>query len=114
MDRFRHFLAVVALAILSGPGAAATQPPSDQTMAPLWTVHIDEVRPDKAADFERLNMAENRGLHAILRDHGQPIAPVYEIMMTGAVYMSMRPKLSFTDSTHRPPFSNPSRNSSQP
>lgn len=66
-------------------------------MAPLWTVHIDEVRRDKAAEFERLNTAENKGLHAILRKHGQPIKPVYEIMTTGAVYMSMRPKLSFTD-----------------
>ena len=66
-------------------------------MAPLWTVHIDEVQPDKAAEFERLNIAENQGLHAILREHDQPIAPVYEIMTTGSVYMSLRPKLSFTD-----------------
>jgi hypothetical protein len=31
-------------------------------MAPLWTVHIDEVRPDKATEFEELNIAENRGV----------------------------------------------------
>jgi hypothetical protein len=63
----------------------------------LWTVHIDEVRPEKAAEFERLNIEENKGVHAILRQHSQPIAPVYEIMTTGAVYMSTRPRLSFTE-----------------
>jgi hypothetical protein len=66
-------------------------------MAPLWTVHIDEVRPEMAAEFERLNIAENKGLHAILSRYGQPIKPVYEIVTTGAVCMSLRPKLSFTD-----------------
>jgi hypothetical protein len=66
-------------------------------MAPLWTVHIDEVRQDRAAEFERLNIDENRGVHAILRDNGQAITPVYEIMTTGAVYMSLRPRLSFTE-----------------
>ena len=44
-----------------------------------------------------MNIAENKGLHAILREHDQPIAPVYEIVTTGAVYMSIRPKLSFTE-----------------
>ena len=66
-------------------------------MAPLWTVHIDEVRPEQAAEFERLNIAENKGIHAILNTYGQPVKAVYEIMTTGAVYMSMRPKLSFTE-----------------
>ena len=66
-------------------------------MAPLWTVHIDHVRPASAAEFERLNIAENKGIHAIMSKHGQPIKPVYEIMTVGAVYMSMRPRLSFTD-----------------
>lgn len=96
--------ATVALAILCGAGAAsaANVPAGPSTaavpsMAPIWTVHIDEVRPDKAAEFERLNIEENKGLHAILREHGQPIAPVYEIVTTGGVYMSMRPKLSFVD-----------------
>ncbi len=97
MKRSTHVQGAVALAIWSGPGAAAPQPPSSQTMAPLWTVHIDEVWPDKAAEFERLNIAENKGLHAIMREHAQPIEPVYEIMTTGAVYMSLRPKLSFTE-----------------
>jgi len=97
MNRSTRVLGIVALTILWGPGAAAQEPPSGSSMAPLWTVHIDEVRPDKAAEFERLNIAENKGLHAILREHGQPIAPVYEIMTTGSVYMSLRPKLSFTD-----------------
>jgi hypothetical protein len=97
MKRSRHGLGAVALAIFWGAGAAAQQPPSSQSMAPLWTVHIDEVRPDKAAEFERLNIAENKGLHAILLEHGQSITPVYEIMTIGGVYMSMRPKLSFTE-----------------
>jgi hypothetical protein len=97
MTRTTHALAAVALAILWGHGAAAQQPPTDPSMAPLWTVHIDEVRPDSAAEFERLNIAENKALHAILRDHGQAITPVYEIVTTGNVYMSMRPKLSFTE-----------------
>lgn len=97
MKRSMQGLGAVALAIFWGAGAAAPQPPSSPSIAPLWTVHIDEVRPDKAAEFERLNIAENKGLHAILREQGQPIAPVYEIMTTGAVYMSMRPKLSFTE-----------------
>ena len=79
-----------------GAGAPAEQPPSSPSIAPLWTVHIDEVRQDHAAEFERLNIAENKGLHAILREHGQPIDPVYEIMTTGSVYMSLRPKTSFT------------------
>ena len=83
--------------MLWAPVAAVPQPASNATMAPLWTVHIDVVQPGKEAAFERLNIAENRGVHAILRDHGQPIMPVYEIMMTGGVCMSMRPKLSFTD-----------------
>jgi len=97
MNRSAQFLGAITLAILSGRGAVAQQPPDTQSMAALWTVHIDEVRPEKAGEFERLNIAENKGLHAILRDHGQAIAPVYEIMTTGAVYMSMRPKLSFTE-----------------
>jgi hypothetical protein len=97
MNRSPLALGAVTLAMLWGPGAAAPEPPSSEPMAPLWTVHIDEVRPDKAAEFERLNIAENKGVHAILRKYGQPIKPVYEIMTSGAVYMSMRPKLSFTD-----------------
>jgi len=97
MNRFGYALGVIMLATGLGLGTAAPEPPADSSMAPLWTVHIDAVRPEKASEFERLNIAENRGLHAILRDHGQPIAPVYEIAMPGAVYMSLRPKLSFTD-----------------
>lgn len=97
MKRSTHVLGAVALAMVLSPGAAAPQSPGSQSIAPLWTVHIDEVRRDKAAEFERLNIALNKGLHAILREHGQPIDPVYEIMTTGAVYMSMRPKLSFTE-----------------
>jgi len=97
MKRSASGLTAVALAILSGSSAAVPETPSGESMAPLWTVHIDEVRPDKAAEFERLNIEENKGLHAILREHGQPIAPVYEIMTTGGVYMSMRPRLSFTE-----------------
>jgi len=97
LTRTTHVFGAVALAILWGPGAAAPEPPGDPSIAPLWTVHIDEVRPDKAAEFERLNIAENKGVHAVLREHGQAITPVYEIMTTGSVYMSMRPKLSFTE-----------------
>ena len=93
MRRTTQVLGAVALTILWWPVAADPQTASSQAMAPLWTVHIDEVRPDKAAEFERLNIAENKGVHAILRKYGQPIRPVYEIMTTGAVYMSMRPKL---------------------
>jgi hypothetical protein len=97
----------MALALLwcTGAGAAtgavaattADLAAAAPSMAPLWTVHIDEVRPDKAAEFERLNIEENKGLHAILREHGQPIAPVYEIVTTGGVYMSLRPKRSFAE-----------------
>lgn len=97
MTRSKYVLGMVVLAMVVGSGAFAQQPTGDQTMAPLWTVHIDEVRPEKAAEFERLNIAENKGIHAILRKYGQPIKPVYEIATTGSVYMSMRPKLSFTD-----------------
>jgi hypothetical protein len=97
MRRLTHILRSVVLTIFCCAGAAAQPPPNDQSMAPLWTVHIDEVRPDKAAEFERLNIAENKGLHAIMREHGLPITPVYEISTTGNVYMSMRPKLSFTE-----------------
>jgi hypothetical protein len=97
MNRLNRAWGPVALALLWSLGASAEQPPNDRSMAPLWSVHIDEVRPDKAAEFERLNIAENTGVHAILRDHAQPIPPVYEIMATGSIYMSMRPKLSFTE-----------------
>jgi len=93
----KNVLWVIALAMSWSSGAASQEPASTQSMAPLWTVHIDEVRRDKAKDFERLNTAENKGVHAILRKHGQPIKPVYEIVTSGAVYMSMRPKLSFTE-----------------
>jgi len=97
MKRSTHALGAVALAMLWGHGVAAPQPPSGQSMASLWTVHIDEVRPNKTAEFERLNIAENTGIHAIMSRYGQPIKPVYEIMASGAVYMSMRPKASFTE-----------------
>jgi len=97
MKRATLALGAAALAILWVASAAGQQPSSSQSIAPLWTVHIDEVRPEKAAEFERLNIAENKGLHAILLEHGQPITPVYEIVTTGAVYMSLRPKLSFTE-----------------
>jgi hypothetical protein len=97
MKRSVLVLGAAALAIVCRSGAAAAQSPGSESMAPLWTVHIDEVRPEKAAEFERLNIAENQSVHAILRRFDQPIKPVYEIRMTGAVYMSMRPKLSFTD-----------------
>jgi hypothetical protein len=97
MRRYADRLGAIVLAIALGRGPVIAQPPSSQDMAPLWTVHIDEVRPGMAAEFERLNIAENRGLHAILSKYGQPIKPVYELMTTGGVYMSMRPKLSFTD-----------------
>jgi hypothetical protein len=96
------FAVAVILAMRPGPGAAATaaaapEEPGGESLAPLWTVHIDEVQPDKAADFERLNIAENKGLHAVLLEHGQPIKPVYEIVTTGGVYISLRPKLSFAE-----------------
>lgn len=78
MTRPTQVLGAVALAMFLGSGAAAPQPPSSESMAPLWTVHIDEVSPDKAAEFERLNIAENKGVHAILSKHGQPIKPVYQ------------------------------------
>lgn len=97
MNRSTRVLGAATLVMGCGWAAAAEPPPGDASMAPLWTVHIDEVRPDAAAEFERLNIAENRGLHAILREHAQPIPPVYEIMTTGSVYLSLRPKLSFTE-----------------
>jgi hypothetical protein len=91
-------VAFAALMIVCCAGAAAAAAaPASPSIAPLWTVHIDEVRPEKAAEFERLNIEENKGLHAILREHGQPVTPVYEIVMTGSVYMSLRPKLSFAE-----------------
>jgi len=98
LGRSTHVLGAAALALFWCAGAAAApEPPGGPSIAPLWTVHIDEVRPEKAAEFERLNIAENKGVHAILREHGQPITPVYEFVMTGSVYMSMRPKLSFAE-----------------
>jgi hypothetical protein len=89
--------AAAALALIWCAGATAAEPSSTPSMAPLWSVHIDEVRPEKAAEFERLNIEENKGVHAILREHGQPIAPAYEIVTTGGVYMSLRPKTSFAE-----------------
>ena len=97
MDRSKQLLGIVGLVISWGSGLAAPQPPSDPSIAPLWTVHIDEVRPSEAAEFERLNIPQNKGVHAILRDHGQAITPVYEFVMSGHVYMSMRPKLTFAE-----------------
>ena len=97
MDRRVRVLAAVVVAMLWAGIAVAQPPASGPSMTPLWTVHIDEVRPDKAAEFERLNIAENQGLHAILRKYDQPIKPVYEIATARGVYMSLRPKLSFTD-----------------
>lgn len=93
----KNVLWVAALAMLWSSGAASQEPARTQSMAPLWTVHIDEVRRDKAKEFEKLNMAENKSVHVILRKHGQPIKPVYEIVTSGAVYMSMRPRQSFTE-----------------
>jgi hypothetical protein len=87
----------VVVAMLLAPAAAAQEAPGGDSPAPLWTVHIDEVLPDKTAEFERLNIAENKGVHAVLLEHGQPIKPVYEIAATGSVYMSLRPKLSFAE-----------------
>jgi hypothetical protein len=86
---------VLGLALLGGRSSA--QAPEVPPLAPLWTVHIDDVQPALTAEFERLNVAENRGLHEILRRHGQPIKPVYEIATAGARYLSFRPKASFTD-----------------
>jgi hypothetical protein len=96
MNRSAQVLSAAVLAMACGRSAAAQQPPAGPAMAPLWTVHIDEVRPDKTAEFERLNIAENQGIHAILGKYGQPIPPVYEIVTAGGVYMSLRPKASFT------------------
>lgn len=93
----------MALALMLGAGAAtaptagAAPSPGVPSMAPLWTVHIDEVRPDKAAEFERLAITENQKLHAILREHGQPIMPVFEIVTAGGVYISLRPKTTFAE-----------------
>ena len=87
----------IAVAMLLAPPAAAQEAPGGDSLAPLWAVHIDEVLPDKAAEFERLNIAENKGVHAVLLEHGQPIKPVYEIVATGSLYMSLRPKLSFAE-----------------
>ena len=89
----------MALALLScaGGSAAGADTPPTASIAPLWTVHIDEVRPDKAAEFERLAIEENKRLHAILREHGQPIAPAFEIVTNGGVYIGLRPKASFAE-----------------
>jgi len=97
LRRLTFVRVVVALAILWCPRVASPQSASSNGMAPLWTVHIDEVLPGKEEEFERLNIAENQGVHKILRNYGQPSKPVYEIVTTGAVYLSMRPKPSFTD-----------------
>jgi hypothetical protein len=87
----------VALAILCGTPAGAAPPPGDPSMAPLWTVHIDEVRPEKAAEFERLARTENQKLHAILREHAQPITPAYELVTTGGIYIGLRPRTAFAE-----------------
>jgi hypothetical protein len=97
MNRSLQLPGAVALALLLAPPAAALQEPAGDSIAPIWAVHIDEVLPDKAAEFERLNIAENKGVHAILLEHGQPIKPVFEIVGGGSVYMSLRPKLSLAE-----------------
>ncbi len=101
---------LAALATLSGPPApaaatTATGEPGTPTavaepgteFGPLLTVHVDEVRPGMTAEFERLNAIENRGLHDILRRHGQPIRPVWEIATADGRYLGLRSKKSFTD-----------------
>jgi hypothetical protein len=90
--------AVSATAVSAAAAESADAgPPGGPALAPLWTVHIDEVRADKAAEFERLAIEENRRLHAILREHGQPITPAFEIVTTGGVYISLRAKTTFAE-----------------
>lgn len=88
---------LISLAILSVQAAGCQAPEDRQALAPLWVVHIDAVRPSMEAEFTRLNAAENQQLHAILREHGQSIQPVYVIATSGGIFMSLRPKQSFTD-----------------
>lgn len=79
----------------AGAAASAAEPAAD--FGPLFAVHVDEVRPEMVAEFERLNARENRGLHGILRRHGQPVTPVWEIATSEAVYLGLRSRKSLTD-----------------
>lgn len=87
--------AAVAAAEASATAAATAEPAPD--FGPLLTVHVDEVRPEMTSEFERLNAIENRGLHDILRRHGQPVRPVWEIATSDGRYLGLRSKKSFTD-----------------
>ncbi|MFI5371090.1 MAG: hypothetical protein ACHQ52_05985 [Candidatus Eisenbacteria bacterium] len=86
-----------ALIASCGGIASAETAATTPAMAPLWTVHIDQVRPGMTAEFERLNALENGRIHAVLRRYGQPIKPLFVIATSGGAYLSLRPRASFTE-----------------
>lgn len=63
----------------------------------IYTVHIDEVMISSMQRFEELNAAQVRARTALLEQHQLPITPAYEISTSLGLYISFRPKKSYTE-----------------
>jgi hypothetical protein len=86
-----------ALAIVQAGVSFGAVPPSPDSLPPLWTVHIDQVEPRSAAQFEELSGLQSSMRHRVLREHGVVFPPTYEIAADGYMYMTFRGRASLAE-----------------
>ncbi|MEW6736027.1 MAG: hypothetical protein AB1489_32330 [Acidobacteriota bacterium] len=76
--------------------ATQAEPP-ETSFAKLWMVHIDEVEPAAAKEFERLSQAQTAMLKSILKSHEIARKPTFELSTNNYTYMTFRGRRGFTE-----------------
>jgi hypothetical protein len=93
--RFSAFLILVTLLAAS---SALTQDVNPFARMPkLWSVHIDEVVPSSAREFDRLSMKQTSVRDSILTAQQLPISPVYSIQTKKGKHFSFRQNNAYAD-----------------
>ncbi|MBI1805731.1 MAG: hypothetical protein HYR76_01615 [Ignavibacteria bacterium] len=88
-------LFVLTPSVHSTPFAQERQ--QTDSLPTLYTVHIDEVEPEMVNRFEELSERQSRLRNTILKEHHLPLRTSYEISTAYGMYMTFRPRSSFTE-----------------
>lgn len=84
--------------------SALAQDSSGIHVAPLWTVHIDQVEPAKVMTFERLCREQSRMRQLALSTNGIAVPLSYEIELRGTQYFTFRPRETYAELDHPPAY----------
>lgn len=87
---------LLAAALLGALGLRAEEAPAPK-LAPMWSVHVDELEPSQAARFDEAVGKEGAAHAAIRKEFGVPPSASVRLVESGFVERSFRPRASFTD-----------------